>query len=391
MIPDSFRALNELSTPHAARSAKPVRLRLACDACTTAKVRCSKTHPCERCEDNGQERECSYSASRRHGKRARHRKMASETQRPSSSSDTATPAALTTPGYDFASMHYSSEFAWEDYNSNTPEYPASNLDNNHEILDNWAFHNIDLILDFDLSWEPFGSISDASPSHSSGMISPQISLSTDPTLSLETTTPASSISTPNSMQVPKQSHDCEAMALKVLRSLHCNSSTDQDANTFQQPYDLTSSLVVSRKTCVVPSIDTVLFANKTALTDLIPLLKCTCARNPHIAMLHSAIFSKVIFWYRIAVATRYQTEGVELRPMKIQLGMLDLDEDDQATLQRTVLLRELRKAEKVMESFDFCVSGEEEVPSWQASAVQNMREELQAIIQKIKKGQGELA
>ncbi|KAJ3531864.1 hypothetical protein NM208_g8691 [Fusarium decemcellulare] len=75
--------------------------------------------------------------------------------------------------------------------------------------------------------------------------------------------------------------------------------------------------------------------------------------------------------------------------MKIQLGMLDLDDDDQATLQRAVLLRELRKAEKVMEEFDTCSAGEDEVPTWHASAIQNMRDELQAIIQIIKKGQGE--
>ncbi|KAJ4266112.1 hypothetical protein NW762_004090 [Fusarium torreyae] len=384
MMSDPFQTLNQMSAPHATRSVKPVRLRLACDACTTAKVRCSKTHPCERCEENGQGNECCYSASRRHGKRARHRKTTFETQRSSSSSDTATPAALT-------STRYASEFAWEDYNSNTPGYPASSLDNNHAILDNWAFHNVDMMFDFDFPWEPLDSISDASPSHSSGMISPEINLSTEPTLSLEATTPASNISTSNNMQGPKQQHDCEAMALKVLRSLHCNPNTDQNANIYRQPHGSASSAVLARKACVMPSIDTVLFANKAALIDLIPLLKCPCARNPHIAMLHNAILSKVIFWYQVAVTARYHADEVELRPMKIQLGMLVLDEDDQATLQRTVLIRELRKAEKVMETFDSSSPGEEEVPSWQASAVQNMRQELQAIIQKIRTGQGELA
>jgi hypothetical protein len=139
----------------------------------------------------------------------------------------------------------------------------------------------------------------------------------------------------------------------------------------------------------MPSIDTVLSVNKAALTNLIPLLKCTCARNPHITMLHGAILSKVIFWYKVAVTPRYHTEGVALKPIKIQLGILDLDDEDQATLHRALLLRELRKAEKVMETFDSFCRTKDETGSWHTSTVRNMREELQAIIQKIRNGQGD--
>ncbi|KAF4336140.1 fusarubin cluster-transcription factor [Fusarium beomiforme] len=337
------------------RSAKPVRLRLACDPCTTAKVRCSRTHPCERCEDNGQEKECCYSASRRYGRRSRHRKNTQDN-------------SLTTQ---FTN-------AWEDY---TPGYSVGDF----EMLDSWASHNVDVTVDFDdingISWvEPWkslGFMSDTTASQSSGMVSPDLSLSTEPILSIKA--PEST-----TMQGPKHSHDCEALALKLLRSLHCNPNTDQ--NTCKQP-----SPSPPNQTCSTPSIDTVLSINKAALTNLIPLLKCHCARNPHIAMLHSAILSKVIFWYRVAVTARYHADGVELRPMKIQLGMLDLDDEDQATLQRTVVLRELRKAEKVMETFDSFSGGHDGVPSWHVVAVRNMREELQRIIQKIKKGQGESA
>ncbi|KAF5021124.1 hypothetical protein F66182_6824 [Fusarium sp. NRRL 66182] len=398
MMSDSFR---EMPTQPAARSTKPVRLRLACDACTTAKVRCSKTHPCERCEDMGLEKECYYSASRRHGKRARHRKTASETQRSSSSSDTATPATLTTPGCGFSGAHYGSDLTWEDCRSNAPSYPASKLDSELEMLDSWAFHNIDLTLEFDHvnyipladPWKTLAPASELSPSQSSGLISPESSLSTEQTLSIKTGTPASTISGSSSMQGPRQLHDCEAMALKLLRSLHCNSNMDQNADIcteHPQHNTAASNMALANQTCTMPSIDTVLFANKAALNNLMPLLKCPCARNPHIAILHSAILSKVIFWYRVAVTARYHTEGMELRPMKIQLGMLDLDEDDHAMLQRTILLGEVRKAEKVMEAFDSYSKGEDEGPSWHASAMKNMREELQAIIQKIKRGQGEI-
>ncbi|SPJ72571.1 related to fusarubin cluster - transcription factor [Fusarium torulosum] len=272
MMSNSFRTFNDISAQPATR---PVRLRLACDACTTAKVRCSRTHPCERCEDNGQEKECYYSVSRRHGKRARHRKTESEMLRSSN-----TPSFSTS---DFASAQYGTDFAWEDY-SDTPGSSATKIDGEFEMLDSWASHSMDVTVDFD------------------------------------------------------------------------------DINI-----------------------------NKTALGNLIPLLKCPCARNPHIAMLHSAILSKVIFWYRVAVTARYHSDGVELQPMKIQLGMLDLDDEDQATLQRALLLSELRKAEKILETFDSFSVREDGIPSWHASALRNMREELQVIIQKIKRGQRDLA
>ena len=45
---------------------KPVRVRLSCDYCSAAKVKCDKRRPaCERCSSN--QIHCTYSISRRHG------------------------------------------------------------------------------------------------------------------------------------------------------------------------------------------------------------------------------------------------------------------------------------------------------------------------------------
>lgn len=379
---DGFRGFNELPPPPSARSAKPVRLRLACDACTTAKVRCSRTHPCERCEDNGQEKECYYSASRRHGKRARHRKNASvetQLQRSPSSSDTiAAATAVTTSGSGLESVSVS-DFTWTDYNISG--YSALN---EFEVLDGWN-SQVDVTVDYNdlntISWiDPWRSLAfgpDSSPSGSSGMLSPDLSLYTDPVPPITPPDPATAIN----MDTLKQPHDCEAMALKLLRSLHCN---DQTSEYCKQAHS-------TQVSCQMPSIDTVLSVNKAALTNLTPLLKCACARNPHIAMLHSAILSKVIFWYRVAVSARYHTESVALQPVKIQLGVLDLDEEDQATLQRTVLLRELGKAERVLDTFDSCYRQKNETPNWHTSAVNNMRQELQAVVERMKKGHGDIS
>lgn len=346
-------------------SAKPVRLRLACDACTTAKVRCSRTHPCERCEDNGMEKECCYSASRRHGKRARHRKTVStDTQRASSSSNTAAASTLTTPGFTNVSL---SDFAWEEYCASG--YSAECWNTQVELDEMAGISWVD-------PWKALGFGSDTCPSGSSGMLSPDLNLTPEPILSSD---PMSTINSYVDMHSLSQSHDCEALALRLLRSLQCN---DQTTELCQQSHR-------NQPACPMPSIDTVLSVNKAALANLIPLLKCSCAQSPHIAMLHSAILSKVIFWYKIAVTARYQTDGVVLQPIKIQLGVLDLDDEDQATLQRTVLLRELRKAEKVMETFDSSYTGDGEAPSWHVSVVRNMREELQGIIKRIINGQAE--
>jgi hypothetical protein len=299
---------------------------------------------------------------------------------------------------DFASAQYGTDFAWEDY-SNTPGSSSTKIDGEFEILDSWASHSMDVAIDFDdinsMSWtDPWKSLglwSDTSPSQSSGMVSPDLSLSPEQIMSMKPTSPGPPNILGSNMQGPKLSHNCEATALRLLKSLHCHSNTDKSATLCKQLHNTSNGMITAKQSCPMPSIDTVLSVNKAALANLIPLLKCPCARNSHIAMLHSAILSKVIFWYKVAVTTRYHSEGVELRPMKIQLGMLDLDDEDQATLQRAMLLRELRKAEKVMEMFDSFSVREDGVPSWHASVVRNMREELRVIIKNIKKGQGDLA
>ncbi|RGP80523.1 fusarubin cluster-transcription factor [Fusarium longipes] len=364
-----YRMFSELLTPPA-RSAKPVRLRLACDACTTAKVRCSRTHPCERCEDNGQEKECYYGVSRRHGKQARHRKTVStsietqtQTQDSSSRNTVAATPTFTTSGFDFEF----SDLAWEDYCAS-----GCSALSDFEVLDGMSSH-IDVTVDFDdlncTSWvDPWMSLGLGSDSSSgSSVVSPDLNLYPGPILSAKPTI------TPIDMH-NEASHDCEAMALRLLRSLHCD---DRTTELCKQAH--------SNRTSHPPSIDTILSVNKAALANLIPLLRCSCGRNPHITMLHSAILSKVVFWY--GVASRHHTEGA-LKPIKIQLGILDLDDEDQATLQRTLLLRELRKAGKVMDTFDSCHDTDYKAASWYVSVVRGMREELQAIIQRVDNGQG---
>lgn len=102
----------------------------------------------------------------------------------------------------------------------------------------------------------------------------------------------------------------------------------------------------------VESMDTLLATNKAALSELTQMLECRCAEKSHVALLHLTILSKIVFWYNVAVSTRYNSERVELKPLEIQFGVLDLDDDDYATLHRAVLSRELQKAGNALRAFE---------------------------------------
>ncbi|RSL39591.1 hypothetical protein CEP54_016292 [Fusarium duplospermum] len=262
-----------------------------------------------------------------------------------------------------------SEFSWRgrETSPQLSSYQVSTLSHGIGKLENCAFHDTDMTLDFDFS--PYLSLTDpwTTPSLTDQQAPNEIITPPEQTIrtSAEQSTNAAAPASPHD---PKQTRDCEALAFGVLRSLHDHSSIickgPHGAANLAKP---------------MPSIDRILFANKAALTSLIPLLQCPCARSPHIALLHSAILSKTIFWYHVAVTAWCRAEGAGSRHMRIQLGVLELDDDDQAALQSAVLLRELCKAEKATETLNACSSGEDEGPKWHSAVIQNMQEELQTI------------
>jgi len=252
---------------------------------------------------------------------------------------------------------------------------SSNATSLSEELEDWLHRDMDMDITFDM--DSNGLIQTSHP-----WTTPPESIISQPRLSSETLSPHTNIITRTSserlqlshIRTAQDGHGCEAQALSILQSLHYGPSSDRS--------DAMSN----------PSVDTVLVANQASLTRLAPLLTCPCARNPHIALLHGAIMSKIMFWYRVGVTGRGQAEGVAvvpLRPMEIQLGMLDLDTDDQATLQRTVLLSELRKAEKILRQFDEYLTRDEQGTTCQSMAMRKIQEELDSIIREIKQGQRE--
>jgi hypothetical protein len=162
------------------------------------------------------------------------------------------------------------------------------------------------------------------------------------------------------------SHCCYSQAYSTLESLQFRIPE----NDTSQPAEL-------------KSLDAVLCVTKEAVQSIKQLLSCSCAADPHLAMLYSSITSKIITWYQIAAGTRGATFNspptpalsaisspsassstiasplptpsssssafnIKLQPLKI--GQFEFDEADQEALRRQVVLRELKKCGALIES-----------------------------------------
>lgn len=155
-----------------------------------------------------------------------------------------------------------------------------------------------------------------------------------------------------------------------------------------------------------PSLDTILYANKCALSGVVKLLDCACAQHPHLANLYMSIITKMLSLYEIAANTVVSSSGCPstaspasaahnllgsslVHTTTIQVGVFDLDEEDQATLQHGILLRQLRKMENAIEKLASLGAGENNdrdisVRRWHSVTVSMMKKELQRIYQNCK-------
>jgi hypothetical protein len=385
MAPDLLPLSPPPSTEHSSCSnTQEIRLRQTCDACTAAKVKCDKGRPaCQRCIEGDEL--CQYSPSRRHGKRVRRaRKCPQDTVSTSLSRD----SGLMSPRLSNAgagctiSPHSVGPFIWDDIDPaqtttiNTTNSVAQ-LPSDQD-LESFVTGNTS---DF-LMWTDFQSLDDI-PTHDVDTI---LNMQIPPT-EHESSRKDSEMSTEMSDRGDTgHSLECEARALAILRSL-------QYSPNFSSPLcedvvaaadsTQTERLTLSELSHTVDSLDTLLAMNKAALRELAHLLECRCAENSHIALLCFTILSKVAFWYNVAVTKTYNSERVELKPMKIQFGVLDFDDDDNATLHRAVLCRELQKAGSAVRAFE---TRFKESP-WGRLTIRTIREELERRIHEVESRQ----
>lgn len=245
----------------------------------------------------------------------------------------------------------------------------------------------------------------------------------------ETSTPTTS---PEGNMEAAQSttHDCEAKAFTTLHSLHYCTMLHTERPGASKPSYLTT---FSQQSSRMPPLDKVLYCNRRAMCKLKELLDCPCAQQPHLALIYMAIVSKALLWYQLAVSPQHQPQSStvaglhqssppsqqEQRPCGsrmsgsadatadrgvgstvIKIGVFDLEDEDQKVLMRSVLLREVRKVETLIEKMkqlgcggggdgdlmrhDYADDEQQEVPNWYAVAGAKMEVELHDTLRRIK-------
>ncbi|KAL8677815.1 MAG: hypothetical protein Q9186_005795 [Xanthomendoza sp. 1 TL-2023] len=438
---------------------QPVRVRLACDSCSAAKVKCDKERPaCERCSSN--QLQCVYSISRRHGCK---RRAAGD---PAAAANGLSIVPQKSPR---GSGGGSSASRGRRLDCDTVDFSA--YDNNHgngssTVNEDLNFHidndlpdpfqylgddDFSMNVDVDGSGSssfafahslpsPFETCHDRNSSTKQQMpgqapCTPFTTPSTssingeDMTISgLNVTVSAaskalaagyhrprdsySSSSQFASSEEPRETHNCEAYGLSLLRSLHHWPLYSHEKHSQVMPSDQSGTHADSYQTNgnanpeVLPSLDTILHANKCALSGVVKLLGCSCARRPHLATLYISIITKMLSLYELAAtadiassespssatpASSTQTSsGPRLaRTTIMQVGVFNLDEDDQETLQRGILLRQLRNMERAIERFASLGGGDTNdhdlsLRQWHSAAVSMIKKELQRIYQSCK-------
>ncbi|MCJ1223725.1 hypothetical protein MMC12_000368 [Toensbergia leucococca] len=160
-------------------------------------------------------------------------------------------------------------------------------------------------------------------------------------------------------------HCCFTTAYSTLGSLHFQSqyySSFSSSTCFPNSPELPSTSI--------PTLDHILGTTKIAISNVSTLLKCSCASDPHLAILYASIVSKILNWYQFAGGIRINSflpntaaaalpatrttaneskhgfessmgPGVPTIPIKI--GAFSPDNEDQEALRWQLLLRALRK------------------------------------------------
>ncbi|KAK8079423.1 hypothetical protein PG997_007241 [Apiospora hydei] len=342
-------------------SQRRVRLRQACDACTTAKVKCDKGRPaCQRCLDIDDF--CQYSPSRRHGRRPR-RARTSPRETPSSQP----PQPLREVGM----VEYSTMPSFADL------FPVStNIPMDMAAIPDFTFDN-----ELDLSSLHVGSnirnshcahSQDSTSSLNNAHIPPvqqQPSEKGGADMGLEL------VSRQDHKQEDGHASECEARALGVLKSLQY-SPVLHDASPTAGYW--------------VDSMERLLSTNKTALDELPRLLECRCVDSRHVALLHLTILSKIVSWYEVAVTAEYHSKRIVLKPMKIQFSVLDLDSDDYDMLHRAVLCRELQRAGGAIRKLEVRLATSDtpecaQNSAWGRLIIQAIRDELERCVLEMEK------
>ncbi|KAH8585725.1 hypothetical protein B0O99DRAFT_679223 [Bisporella sp. PMI_857] len=190
-------------------------------------------------------------------------------------------------------------------------------------------------------------------------------------------------STLSTSDTPKNStHNCYELAYSSLERLDC------------RPENPVSNQLSS--TPITQTLDHILSQNKAAMNDVLKLLNCCCLRDPHLVMLSASIVAKILTGYQVAAGCKGPTSlptpsrpspnipssnssstvsttesGHSLQttsckptsstivPTQIKIGSFDLDEKDQESFMKHLLLNELKKLGNLVDVFSGLGAGKE--------------------------------
>jgi hypothetical protein len=141
-------------------------------------------------------------------------------------------------------------------------------------------------------------------------------------------------------------HDCTQFAFQILNTLYAPPSSQPSVSDFSGAAD------------GLPTLDAVLSANKAAVDKLFALLNCSCSANPHFSTTIAFTIVKILSWYQaIAGANRadiispINTRMEAFTHTPISLGAFKLELEDEETFRTQIILGELRKVEKLIDTF----------------------------------------
>ena len=425
------------------------KLRMSCDECASAKVRCSKDHPkCERCSESNIS--CVYGPSMKHGKGSQKRR---KTESQPAIENFQSPLGSSQPQYHNDFQRSFSELLHNIDSTGHPFSPQSGLASNQKeftsmILPQARTTSISPSVDDHyendiMNHRETKSVENGDPSFTNPYpIDVQLG-SFDDTLSLishmdfsdlinsksakimssPSTTPFSSEANINGSfaqasmpAVNSGKHNCYIMANSTLTILNVlkTSSPYGDGSNQRLPTSATSD---RGPTQGVQSLDDVLRCTRDAMSNVNHLLQCPCARDAHMAMLDASIIMRILFWHQIAAgirtsssfplnsassntamdATGTPTINSTRNPCSmpptvvtsepVRLGSYVPDYEDQELVQRLLLLISLKKLKQLIDKFTQIAAYVDAGPSHLHSILAPwLDSELSQAIKKVGKG-----
>lgn len=396
---------------------KPQKLRLSCDACAGAKVRCGKERPrCERCNTN--DLNCVYGPSMKHGKPEKKRKHSDLNSSPTSLPSASTPNShgqFTSPVdknyYNDLHQSYSEllqniggsnnlgTYPWNSNNKNTmpaniytapppePSFPPlcdpiwpGSIASAHHGTESLSPTKLDLNSTLGPLDTPNPMISNMDFAHQ--YINPE---SLNPISSPSSSTSLTGLGGHESFSHTQHNgigaHDCYMIATSTLATLHFRSRSflGDGSDSLSSLYSHSPSMLPTPAP-TIQTLDDVLRSNQEAISSVFRLLKCSCAEDPHMAMLYASIIGKVLYWHQVAAGTKNSSsrsiptsEGLPspadssaglssgnspcssaapfISSEPIKIGTYTPDEEDQEPIRRLFLLSNLKKTGRLIEAF----------------------------------------